>query len=165
MRVSSATKTGALDNRFAGRGAKARIRAFTLIELLIVIAIIAILASMLLPVLDKAKVRGQEANCINNQKQLITAWVMYATDNSDYCVGNEWHDEKAMSKNENWLSGWLDPGSATTDNTNISLFIDPTYATLADYTKIAKLYLCPPVWFWGPFPGAIAVCQSAVLFQ
>jgi prepilin-type N-terminal cleavage/methylation domain-containing protein/prepilin-type processing-associated H-X9-DG protein len=52
-------------------------RAFTLLELLVVIAIIAILAALLLPVFAAAKRRAQETQCRNNVKQLATAAYMY----------------------------------------------------------------------------------------
>lgn len=54
--------------------------AFTLIELLVVIAIIAILAAILFPVFAQARSAARKTTCVSNQKQIITAALMYAQD-------------------------------------------------------------------------------------
>ena len=57
--------------------------AFTLIEVLVVVAIITILAGILLPSLARAKSKGYAATCMNNEHQLGLAMHTYGTDNDD----------------------------------------------------------------------------------
>jgi prepilin-type N-terminal cleavage/methylation domain-containing protein/prepilin-type processing-associated H-X9-DG protein len=58
--------------------------AFTLIELLVVVAVIAILAGLLLPVLGRAKEQAIRVQCKSNERQQILALTMYAHDNKDF---------------------------------------------------------------------------------
>lgn len=61
-------------------------KGFTLVELLVVIAVIALLMAILLPALNKAKEMGKRIVCMNNHKQLILAWMAYADNNNGKIV-------------------------------------------------------------------------------
>ncbi len=64
-----------------------RSQGFTLIELLVVIAIIAILAAILFPVFAKAREKARQSTCLNNQRQIATAALLYAQDHEELLPG------------------------------------------------------------------------------
>jgi prepilin-type N-terminal cleavage/methylation domain-containing protein/prepilin-type processing-associated H-X9-DG protein len=117
---------------------------FTLIELLIVIAIIAILAAMLLPVLRRAQMKALQTACISNQKQLIYAWLLYTDDNNDTVVVNANNVLQAQG-----VVGWVDdlmqwdfpPSASWSQNYDKSYLYN---ALLGPYCSHAVgIYRCP----------------------
>ena len=64
-----------------------RRRAFTLVELLVVIGIIAILIAILMPALNKAREHSRRTRCMSNMRQLTIAWMMYVQNNKGKLPG------------------------------------------------------------------------------
>ncbi|MBI4326801.1 MAG: prepilin-type N-terminal cleavage/methylation domain-containing protein [Chloroflexi bacterium] len=120
---------------------------FTLIELLIVIAIIAILASLLLPALSRAKLKATGAACLNNQKQLLLASLMYADDNQDSIIPSQFFVDGRL---QNLRGGgyWLGPipdiqGRISQAEALKRVEDGVRQAPLANYRVAVASYHCP----------------------
>lgn len=123
-------------------------RAFTLIELLVVIAIIAILAAILLPVLDKAEQRAEGMRCLDNLRQLGIGWIMYAHDNNDNLCPLTGEANMVTSPTDpnaqpggskcSWVLGSMQ--SLSEGATNIALL---QAGLLYAYVNNFKVYKCP----------------------
>jgi len=122
--------------------------AFTLIELLVVIAIIAILAAMLLPALAKSKKKAMGISCMNNSRQLVLGFMMWANDNDDLCLYS-WPGTDPRGTPA-WCDGQLTSLPAAVDEDIIRR--SPTFP----YVSSLNVFRCPSdrsAWLVLTMPG------------
>lgn len=131
MRVSSRT------NQFG----------FTLTELLVITAILAILVIMLLPALSSAKFRALNVSCVNNSKQLVGAWGMYANDHNGKLAQNADLNHPVNSPTDpsglnfgpncSWALGNME----VNENRTNDLYLQN--GLLFPYLKTVRVFKCP----------------------
>ena len=122
-------RSTAASARPRSRRAVARRAGFTLVELLVVIGIIALLISILLPALGKAKEQGNALKCMNNMRQLVTATIMYCNAAKDIPPDGA---EGPPQNKFDWVY-WQPKGTAIYDDvtqSTIALYLAKEEATL-----------------------------------
>jgi len=160
---------------------------FTLIELLVVISIIAILASMLLPSLNKARDKVRSSACSNHLRQMALAAQSYGGDMDDWLPydGKDWYRQSKLGSH---LSAWLDydvpslavklylcpsdvlPMASRTDGANRLWLLNPVPPGGGGYQAISygiNTVLCGntsnPVWYLPHRIGSVARASQCLL--
>ena len=109
-------------------------KGFSIIELLVVIGIMAVLITMLIPPLGKAKEHAKHAVCLANMKALISAWIIYTDEYSDHIVPSG-----TYSVNQ-WVYAPWPPPAFLNDNLRADLIMA---GQLWPYVESLESYHCP----------------------
>lgn len=120
---------------------------FTLVELMIVVAIISILAALLLPALSKGKIRAKQTSCMNNLKQQSVCWFMYTDDNQGFLAESYFFDSTGRPNPNVWVRGSMDDHPAfakldagVLDSTNLNTLVRGKFW---HYNQAPGIYRCP----------------------
>jgi prepilin-type N-terminal cleavage/methylation domain-containing protein/prepilin-type processing-associated H-X9-DG protein len=113
-------------------------RAFSLVELITVIGIVAILIAILLPVLHRVRQESLKVKCMNNLRQLVTAQMMYVSTSRAHLTYPNWGS--AVGPTHCWTVGWL----YTQGQTHLPLVQDDVRTgALFSYVNSTQVYHCP----------------------
>jgi prepilin-type N-terminal cleavage/methylation domain-containing protein len=116
-------------------------RGFTLVELLVVIGIIALLISILLPSLAKAREQGQRLKCLSNIRSLQMAVTMYANENRQCLPAVNWGNSATV--NGKVAAGWLYETGQTFPFAAPLKVDDLKKGSLYPYLNTPEVYRCP----------------------
>ncbi len=109
-------------------------------ELLTVVAIIAILSALLLPALSNARTRAEGMSCLNNTRQLVQAWQFYAEDHGGLLPYNLSMNGSSFRTNINWVNNVM-TWDLSSDNTNPATI---TGASLGPFIGgVTGIFHCP----------------------
>lgn len=118
-------------------------------DLIAILTVLSLLGLLLLPALGRTRAGSEGYQCLNNQRRLLHAWQLYASDNQDWLVMNILGPLAQAGAAANdpmiapWVLGVLD-WEINPDNTNVNLILDNKYARLAQYFgRNPRIYRCP----------------------
>lgn len=121
---------------------RASTEGFSLVELLVVVAVVAILAGLLLPAVGRARMKAQGIQCLNHHRQLALAWLLYGQDHADRIPAASPGNAGGPDPMPSWMEGWLDmePGNRSNWDVTRDIHASPLWPYCGGS---AGIFRCP----------------------